>query len=191
MPNRVPSAEWLHEICLRALAYIHACRRLEDVNRRLAGCVDRPSAERSRLFDEQMVALEAQAAARPRLESSLDESGGMAPYGWPESVSGTLGKITLMLRLGYGYVCYEWGGISGLEEEIESLAAADRGGGDGFIPFREALAITNLTSSELSKASGPGRPIRSIGKRKGKLVHELDARRYADELKSRRRDRGR
>jgi hypothetical protein len=181
MPDQVPSPEGLREIGLRALAYIRACRRLEDANRRLEGGEDLPSAERSRLIDDRWVAIEAQAVAKTRLESSLNESGGMAPYGWPESVSATLGKIALMLRLGYGYVDYALGGIDGFEREIESLVTArdGPGGDDQFIPFADALSITDLTRPELSHASRQGGPVRSKGKRKGKLVHKWDAIVYA------------
>jgi hypothetical protein len=64
----------------------------------------------------------------------------------------------------------------------------EAGEDDEFISFSEAILITNLTSSELSRASRPGGPVRSKGHHRGKLVHELDARRYADGLSRRRRE---
>jgi hypothetical protein len=78
-------------------------------------------------------------------------------------------------------------GLAALQKRGREQAAA-KTPEDDFIPFAEALLITNLTASELSKASRRGGPVRSKGKGKGKKrVHELDARRLADEL-ARRRD---
>jgi hypothetical protein len=69
---------------------------------------------------------------------------------------------------------------------LEKILALDAPG-EEYITLKEAREITDLTSCQLSRATKSGK-IGSIGEGRGKLVHELDARRYADERKRRRDD---
>jgi hypothetical protein len=115
MTDQLPSPEALRRICLLALAFIGACRRLKDVNDRLrasAGAVvDHPGA------------FKAWHAARDLLDRFLSESGGKAPLGWPPAVERTLRKITSAIEWDADFL-FRWPPeIPELEAEIESLVA--------------------------------------------------------------------
>jgi hypothetical protein len=76
-----------------------------------------------------------------------------------------------------------------LVREVADILAGSLPGpeDEGYITFKEAREITDLTSCQLSRATKSG-AIKSIGEGRGKLVHELDARKYADARKRRRDD---
>jgi hypothetical protein len=115
MPDPIPTATELAETLRRTLACVDAYCRRAHPGRRFEG-------------EEYLAACEAEDAAMSRLESFFGECGGKALYGWPEGVSATLREISLMLRLGGGYVDSRPGGMPAFREEIESLAARLRAG---------------------------------------------------------------
>jgi hypothetical protein len=122
MPDRIPLPEHLRKIRLLALAFIGACRRLKDAEDRCqasAGAIiDLPGANKG------------WHAARDLLDCFLSESGGKAPYGWPEAVERTLRKITSMLEWSPDFI-FAWPDeIPELEAEIESLAAVATDAGE-------------------------------------------------------------
>jgi len=125
MTDRVPSAKALKQIRLRALADIYRTRQLRDAEHRGRGFAPRDrSAEAGEAVKEYQRTGKAWQAARDRLASFLSDSGGMTPWGWPESVSSTLDKIAAMLEWDLDFIFDAPDEMfTAFEEEIDSLAA--------------------------------------------------------------------
>jgi hypothetical protein len=125
MPDRVPSPEELQVIRLRAQTCRQATSRVWNAEHRLQTFSrhDR-SAGRDEAIVEQRGALEAWRAAREDLDS-FSKSGRLSPRGWSPRVLEMLHKITEMCEWSLDFLIQaELDPTLGLEEEIESLAAA-------------------------------------------------------------------